>query len=64
MRILVIADDLSGAAELTGIGARHGLAARLERDAPIAVHDGLTVLDTDTRDGVRVVCWLMERHQR
>ena len=25
MRILVIADDLSGAAELTGIGARHGL---------------------------------------
>ena len=49
MRILVIADDLSGAAELTGIGARHGLAARLERDAPIAVHDGLTVIDTDTR---------------
>ena len=22
------------------------------------------VLDTDTRDGVRVVCWLMERHPR
>ena len=22
------------------------------------------VLDTDTRDGVRVVCWLMERRQR
>jgi uncharacterized protein YgbK (DUF1537 family) len=50
MRILVIADDLSGAAELTGIGARHGLAARLERDAPVSVlHDGVTVLDTDTR---------------
>ena len=48
-RILVIADDLSGAAELAGIGARHGLAVRLERDAPVAAHDGLTVLDTDTR---------------
>ena len=48
-RILVIADDLSGAAEITGIGARHGLAARLERDAPLAVHEGLTVIDTDTR---------------
>lgn len=48
-RILVIADDLSGAAEITGIGARHGLAARLERDAPVVAHDGLTVLDTDTR---------------
>jgi uncharacterized protein YgbK (DUF1537 family) len=50
MRILVIADDLSGAAELTGIGARHLLPARLERDAPVSVpHDGVTVLDTDTR---------------
>jgi uncharacterized protein YgbK (DUF1537 family) len=48
-RILVIADDLSGAAELAGIGARHGLAVRLERDAPVAARDGLTVLDTDTR---------------
>jgi uncharacterized protein YgbK (DUF1537 family) len=48
-RILVIADDLSGAAEITGIGARHGLPVRLERDVPVAAHDGLTVLDTDTR---------------
>jgi uncharacterized protein YgbK (DUF1537 family) len=48
-RILVIADDLSGAAELAGIGARHGLAVRLERDAPVAARDGVTVLDTDTR---------------
>ena len=48
-RILVIADDLSGAAEIAGIGARHGLAVRLERDAPVAARDGLTVLDTDTR---------------
>ena len=48
-RILVIADDLSGAAEITGIGARHGLTARLERDAPIIGHPGLTVIDTDTR---------------
>jgi uncharacterized protein YgbK (DUF1537 family) len=49
MRILAIADDLSGAAEITGIGARYGLAARLERDAPAVAHPGLTVLDTDTR---------------
>jgi uncharacterized protein YgbK (DUF1537 family) len=48
-RILVIADDLSGAAEITGIGARHGLPVRLERDVPVVAHDGLTVLDTDTR---------------
>ena len=48
-RILVIADDLSGAAEIAGIGARHGLAVRLERDVPVAARDGLTVLDTDTR---------------
>jgi uncharacterized protein YgbK (DUF1537 family) len=48
-RVLVIADDLSGAAEIAGIGARHGLAVRLERDVPAGAHDGLTVLDTDTR---------------
>ena len=48
-RILVIADDLSGAAEITGIGARYGLSARLERDVPHIAHDGLTVIDTDTR---------------
>jgi uncharacterized protein YgbK (DUF1537 family) len=48
-RVLVIADDLSGAAEIAGIGARYGLSVRLERDEPVAAHDGLTVLDTDTR---------------
>jgi uncharacterized protein YgbK (DUF1537 family) len=48
-RILVVADDLSGAAEIAGIGARHGLSVRLERDEPVTPHDGLTVLDTDTR---------------
>jgi D-threonate/D-erythronate kinase len=48
-RILVIADDLSGAAEIAGIGKRHGLAVRLQRDAPVVAREGMTVLDTDTR---------------
>jgi uncharacterized protein YgbK (DUF1537 family) len=48
-RLLVIADDLSGAAEISGIGARFGLPVRLERDAPVVAHAGLTVIDTDTR---------------
>src|SRR5438874_3611533 len=53
--ILVIADDLSGAAEIAGIGQRHGLATRLVRrplrdpDAGLAAPAALTVLDTDSR---------------
>src|SRR4051794_15979800 len=50
-RILVIADDLSGAAEIAGIGHRFGLSTRLLR-APAEGQDvtsDLTVLDTDTR---------------
>jgi len=42
-RILVIADDLSGAAEIAGIGWRCGLKARLERTAPLAAGEGLRV---------------------
>lgn len=48
-RLLVIADDLTGAAEIAGIGLRYGLAPRLRREAPGRVDAGLTVLDTDTR---------------
>jgi uncharacterized protein YgbK (DUF1537 family) len=49
VRILVIADDLSGAAEIAGIGLRHGLATRLVRGLPVAASPGLTVIDTDSR---------------
>lgn len=48
-RILVIADDLSGAAEIASIGVRHGLRAQIHRE-PTSQFDGeLTVIDTDTR---------------
>ena len=48
-RVLVIADDLSGAAEIASLGARYGLRARIDRDAPAEIEPGLTVIDTDTR---------------
>ena len=49
-RVLVIADDLSGAAEISGIGVRHGLPARLEQEIAGAVGNcALTVIDTETR---------------
>jgi uncharacterized protein YgbK (DUF1537 family) len=51
-RILVVADDLTGAAEIAGIVRRYGLGARIVR----AVHglrdvadEGATVIDTDSR---------------
>src|SRR5213079_504696 len=48
-RILVIADDLSGAAEIAGIGLRYGLPTRLVRERPVECGDGLTVIDSDSR---------------
>ncbi len=47
--VLVIADDLTGAAEIAGIGLRYGLAAHMARDVPPPWRKGLTVIDTDTR---------------
>src|SRR5437660_10154306 len=49
MRILAIADDLSGAAEIAGIGRRFGLSTRLSRDRAGHSEPGLTVVDTDSR---------------
>lgn len=46
---LVIADDLTGAAEIAGIGHRYGLPARLVCRPPTSFRPGLTVVDTDTR---------------
>lgn len=48
--IVVVADDITGAVELAGIGWRHGLQVALQRNlqaAPPAT--GLLVLDTDSR---------------
>lgn len=49
--VLVFADDLTGAAEIAGIGYRHGLPTRLLRDPILQtrIEPGLTVLDTDSR---------------
>src|SRR5687768_7538591 len=61
-RVLVIADDLTGAAEIAGVGHRYGLPTRLlRRRRPVeGCEPGLTVLDTDSRllppaDAARVV---------
>ena len=48
-KALVIADDLSGAAEIAGIGHRYGLPTRLARESPRVFAPGLTVIDTDSR---------------
>ncbi len=48
-RILAIADDLSGATEIAGIGHRFGLSTQILRDRPQHIGTGLTVLDTDSR---------------
>jgi uncharacterized protein YgbK (DUF1537 family) len=48
-KLLAIADDLSGAAEIAGIGLRYGLPTRLVRGRLTRCGDGLTVVDTDSR---------------
>ena len=51
-RVLVIADDLSGAAEMAGIALRHGLPTRLVREPPAAEEvagPSCIVIDTDSR---------------
>jgi uncharacterized protein YgbK (DUF1537 family) len=47
--IAVIADDLTGAAELGGIGLRRGLAVRVCMEVPAVTQAGLLVIATDTR---------------
>lgn len=65
--IVVIADDLTGAAEMAGIGLRFGLATRLVVDRETFDSPGapLTVINADTRwlpeaDAVRVVGGLVK----
>jgi D-threonate/D-erythronate kinase len=48
-RILVIADDLTGAAEIGGIAAAHGLSATIQRGFFGKPNTDALVIDTDTR---------------
>ena len=47
--ILVLADDLTGAAEVAAIGVEHGLNTELATTVPQNVESALLVIDTDTR---------------
>ena len=47
--VLVIADDLTGAGEIAGIGHRYGLPTRLVRGQLSKFEPGVTVVDTDSR---------------
>ena len=47
--ILVLADDLTGAAEIAAIGVEHGLNTELATTAPQKADATLLVIDTDTR---------------
>lgn len=47
--IVVLADDLSGAAELANVAARHGLSAEVQTDFEPRTEADVVCLDTDTR---------------
>lgn len=47
--IVVIADDITGAAELGGIGLRYGLTVRIAEDVPLQCDVDLLVIYTNTR---------------
>ncbi len=47
--MLIIADDISGAAECAGVGWRRGLAAELCTDSSAGGLAGFSVIDTDSR---------------
>lgn len=49
MRVLALADDLTGAAEIAGCGLRHGLTARLQRERFTASDAELIAVDSDSR---------------
>ena len=47
--IVVIADDLTGAAEIAGLGLHHELIVQLDTTVPESTDAGLLVISTDTR---------------
>ena len=48
-KIIVLADDLSGAAELAGIAFAHGLSAEVQREFAPATEIQVIAIDTDSR---------------
>jgi uncharacterized protein YgbK (DUF1537 family) len=52
IKILVVADDLTGAAEIGGIALRFGLSSRilLGSDDPLKYHEEVLIIDTDSRN--------------
>lgn len=60
--IVVLADDLTGAAELGGIGVRHGLSVEVNMDVPASVKADLLVIAANTRSmGEKEAVAVMER---
>lgn len=61
-KIVVIADDFTGAAEIGGIGLRHGLKVTVETEAMNNDDVDLCVIATDTRsmDGVQAAGYISE----
>src|SRR5262245_11365468 len=49
MSIVIIADDLSGAAELAGIAFARGLPSEVQREFDPATNAGVIAVDTDSR---------------
>lgn len=47
--IVVVADDLAGAAEMGGMALRHGLTAEIQSEFDAEADVDLIVFDTDTR---------------
>lgn len=54
MKIIVLADDFSGAAEIAGIGARYGLSTEVQFKLDLLVSAKLIVINTDTRDKSKI----------
>lgn len=54
MKIIVLADDFSGAAEIAGIGVRYGLTAEVQFELDLSISASLIVVNTDTRNKSKV----------
>jgi uncharacterized protein YgbK (DUF1537 family) len=50
--IVVIADDITGAAEVAGLGLRHGLTVELVIEGEWSTETDLLVIATDTRSKI------------
>src|SRR5689334_16534335 len=48
-KVIILADDLSGAAELAGIAFTHGLSAEVQREFEPDTNANVVAIDTDSR---------------